>query len=478
MTVHRPRAHLQPRRGWTNDPVGPVYWRGRYHLFHQANPEGGYWHRPHWGHFVSDDLVTWEELPLALSPGTDGPDMDGCYSGCVVVDGEMARAYYTAASGPLGPDQQQVTCVATSTDPDLVTWHKRAEPVTLPPGGLDLLGFRDPFVWHDGNRWLQLVGSGIAGVGGALFLYASPDLDRWDYVGPALVGDRDAIDPLWTGSMWECPALLRLGDGDVLLLSVHDGDKTHHPVLLEGRFDGTRFAPHGGVRMDLGPDFYAPCVLIDPDDRHVCWGWSWEAVGDVAQRDAGWAGVLTLPRLLTRRSERIGTEPLPELVGLRGPRRRLTAVPTDDGWRADGADGDTLEVAATFPPEPGPVGLRVRSSPDRVEHTTILYDRDAARLTLDRDRASRNPDALGGVHGGDLRLAPDEPLELRVYVDRSVVEVFANGQVALTARIYPTRSDSTGVEVVTAGPTMTEDVAVWDLRPALAGGRGHGRAGG
>lgn len=467
MIDQRPLAHLRPRSGWTNDPVGPVYWRGRYHLFHQANPDGGYWYRPHWGHFVSDDLVTWEELPLALTPSPVGPDADGCYSGCVVANGQVARAFYTGAVGPIGLDQQQVTCVATSTDDDLRVWDKHPEPVTLPPPELDLLGFRDPFVWRRGDRWLQLVGSGIAGVGGALFLYSSSDLEDWTYVGPALVGDRDANDPLWTGAMWECPALIYLDGTDVLLLSIHDEETTHHPVLFEGSFDGTVFRPDRGDRMDLGPDFYAPCVLTDATNRTICWGWSWEATSGRAQRQAGWAGVLTLPRLLTRHADSIGVEPLPELTRLRGRRRRVVATPTDDGWRADGGDGDCLEVAVSFPPQSGSVGLRVRCSPDRVEHTTIIHDREAGRLTLERDHASLDPEAHGGVYGGDLELSADEPLELRVYVDRSIVEVYANGRAVLTARVYPARQDSTGLEVIAEDPPPADAVAIWELDSVL-----------
>lgn len=478
MVDHRPVSHLRPQHGWTNDPVGPVRWRGRWHLFHQANPDGGYWARPHWGHFVSDDLARWEELDLALSPDDTGPDVDGAYSGCIVTDGDLAWLFYTGASGSPGPRQGQVTCVATSTDDDLSRWTKHPTPVTAAPPDLEVIGFRDPFVFRHEGRWLQLVGSGILDLGGAVLLYASDDLVAWRFLGPILVGDETTRDPLWTGSMWECPALLRFDATDVLLISVHDGADMHHPMWFEGRFDGRGYHPNRGHRVDLGPDLYAPCVLARDDGTYLLWGWSWEARDPEVQREQGWAGVLSLPRVVSHHDGRLHVSPEPGLTGLREPERRLTARATDDGWRAIGADGDRLEILARFPARSRRVGLRVRASPDRQEHTTIVVDRARGRLELDRDHASLDPTAAGGCYGGDLTLDDDEPVELRVFVDRSIVEVFANDRATLTARIYPTRTDSTGVEVIDDHPaagvastdhaaTGVDEVSVWGLGPAI-----------
>lgn len=500
MNDHRPQVHLRPQRGWTNDPVGPIRWRGRWHLFHQANPLGGYWHRPHWGHFVSDDLVRWEELPLALSPNPDGPDRDGVYSGCVIAHEDTAWMFYTGASGPVGPDQAQVTCVATSTDDDLRHWTRLPAVVTQPPAGMDLIGFRDPFVLRWGSGWLQLVGAGIAGVGGAVLAFTSDDLVDWEYAGPVLIGDHSSHHPLWTGSMWECPALLRIGEVDLLLISVHDGDDMHHPVVFTGRFDGQRFLPEHGQRVDLGPDLYAPCVLARDATSALLWGWSWEARSEAAQRAAGWAGALSLPRLVSVQGGVPEVRPAAELTGLRAGARSVTlrpapsqpvpsqpapsqpvpSQPVPDGlsarlpglagvnggdadgpgwWLADGADGDVLEVVVRLPAQPGRVGVAVRCSPDGSEATVITYDRQTHRLELDRRYASLDESATADAVGGELRLAADEALHLRVYVDRSVIEVFANDRAALTARVYPTRSDSTQVAVLAGSGAEAPDLA-------------------
>src|SRR5690349_10007103 len=81
----RPGFHLLPARGWMNDPCGPVYWRGQYHMFHQYNPHAAVWGDMHWAHAVSPDMVHWKRLPVALAPTPNGPDAQGCFTGSAIV---------------------------------------------------------------------------------------------------------------------------------------------------------------------------------------------------------------------------------------------------------------------------------------------------------------------------------------------------------------------------------------------------------
>jgi beta-fructofuranosidase len=452
MPDHRPQAHVRPETGWLNDPVGPVEWNGRTHLFHQANPDGGYWDRPHWGHVASDDLVHWQRRPIALSPDDDtrdrrSVDRDGCYSGSVVVDGDEAVLFYTGVRGEGGPEPHQTTCVARSRDPHLDTWAKDPDnPVLTAPADHDLIGFRDPYVWREDGRWWQLVGTGIRGVGGAVWSYSSEDLRSWRDEGPMLTGaELDGSE--WTGAMWECPTLMRTDAGDVLLLSIHDGETTHHPLAIVGHREGGRFHPRAQQRLDLGPELYAPCLLHDATGRTVLWAWSWEARSPERQRADGYAGVLSLPRRLELVGDRVHVSPLPELTGLRQSALRVTPIATDAGWLAGGVDGDALDLELALGREVDRVELRLRRSPDLQEVTTLAIDRDAGRVWLDRDRASLDPSATGGRYGGPVDLAT-ERTDVRVILDRSIIEVFVDERVALTARIYPSRSDSTGVEVI------------------------------
>lgn len=449
---HRPIAHLLPESGWTNDPIGPVHWRGRTHLFSQVNPDGAVWARPHWGHFTSDDLVHWRRRPIALSPDPDGPDVDGCYSGTITVADGEATMFYTGARGPEG-SQVQTTCVARSRDDHLDTWVKDpSNPVVTAPADVPDDGFRDPFVWREGDGWRQLVGASLPGVGGSALLYASTDLRHWDYVGPILTA-ADLSAAGWTGEMWECPALLRGTDGDALLISVHDSKgRTFHAAAIVGHFDGRRFHAAEVQRFDHGPDLYAPCLYRAPDGRVIVWGWSWEARTEQAQRDAGWAGVLTLPRVVDVVDGRVTMAPLPEVDRLRTGTASFTPEATEDGWLARGAEGDAVDLLLRVPAATEQAEVRVRRSSDGVERTTIGIDRRARQVWVDRDHASQDPAATGGRYVAPLPARADGggngAVELRVLVDRSIVEVFVGGEVSLTTRIYPSRPDSTGIEVV------------------------------
>ncbi len=454
---HRPRFHLTAPAGWINDPVGALRRAGRYHLFYQHNPHGTQWARPHWGHVDSRDLVHWRHLPEALAPDADGADADGCFSGSGVVTEEGAALLYTGVRGAVGPGQWQATCLATSTDPGLRDWAKAAgNPVTPPPRGLRLTGFRDPFVWWAEDGWHQLVGSGIVGRGGALLHFRSPDLRHWEDLGAALVGEGEHVAGEWAGRMWECPSLLQGPDGALALVSVHDGDMTtHHTIGIVGDFDGATLRPERARRLDLGPDWYAPCVL-DDDGRWLVWGWSQEARGPAGPARAGWSGTLTPARVLTLADGWPRLDPLPELARLRQRRLPVDGSSVEGSWRAATA-GDALDIELTLTGGGEAAALRLLASPDGEEATTVTIDRAAGRLELDRRRSSRAEDVTADVVTAPL-VATEGPLAVRVLVDRSIVEVFAGAQ-PLTARVYPVRADSQGLEV-TASPATRASLVV------------------
>jgi beta-fructofuranosidase len=437
-----------PPTNWMNDPNGFIQWGSTYHLFYQYNPAAAVHESVHWGHAASEDLVHWRHLPIALTPTPGGPDADGCWSGSAVDDDGTPTIIYTGASG-----QHQRACLATGSD-DLVTWQKYpGNPIIPePPSNLELVAYRDHCVWREAETWYQLMGAGIAGVGGAALLYRSSDLRQWDYVHPLYVADQHYVHELWTGAMWECPDLFPLSDRHVLVMSIWDAHHLHYAAALVGDYRDHHFEPLFAQKLDYGDrHFYAPQSLADRTGRRVVIGWVQEGRSIEAQRAASWSGAMSLPRELTLdRDGSLRMRPVAELQSLRGA--KLSApplrIPARQSVVLPHISGDALELEVVLQPAPdGCCGVAVRRTPDGAEETQIVFDAGRCRLTVERTRASLDIDTMRTEHAAPLTLAPGEALALRIFVDHSVLEVFANDRVSITTRIYPTRSDSLGVAV-------------------------------
>ena len=462
---HRPAYHFAPPANWLNDPNGLLRWNDRYHLFYQYNPAGPFHDTIHWGHAVSDDLLHWEDRPVALAPDPDGPDRDGCWSGCAVSDGGTATLLYTG-----GRDREQLPCLATTTQPGLDDWEKDDTNPVIDgaPEPLDVYRsadwdaeFRDHCVWRAGDRWYQLIGSGVDDGRGAVLLYESDDLREWAYVGPLLVGEGPRGAPVW-----ECPELLRFGDGGSLL-HVSDEDRV---AFFFGRsdLDTPSFRVRERGLLDHG-DFYAPQSLWDDaNDRYLTWGWLPEARDAAAQWDAGWSGLLSLPRVITPAVNHIRQEPAAEVTQLRTER-----LATVDRTLAGGAyerlcRGRGVEVTGTVSLDGATeAGIVVRESAAGAERTPIRYTGET--VTVDRRATSVEPgttdEALSAQTAAEPLSAPtaDGPLEIRAFVDGSVVELFVDGRHCLTTRIYPTDPDADRLSVFTRGGDAAVDLDVWQL---------------
>lgn len=464
---------------WMNDPNGLVQWRGIYHLFYQHNPNAAVWGDMHWGHASSPDLVHWTHLPVALAPTPGGPDQYGVWSGCCVDWNGTPAMVYTSHSG-----ERESVSIATSRD-DLLTWEKDPRNPVIPgaPPELDQVGFRDPCVWKAGDSWLMVIGSGIRDLGGAILLYSSPNLVDWTYLGPMITGDSRKREPLWTGEMWECPNFFPLGDRHMLMISPMDlhPSRSLYTIYFTGQFDGRRFIPDHLAKMDGGDvSFYAPQAFRDEAGRRITFGWARETRSIDAQVAAGWAGVMTLPRLLELRPDgRLSQRPVPEVESLRGETCILEDLhlrPLGDAAQIqplEGISGDSLELSIDVDLSSmearsgGAFGLLVYRSPGGEEQTEIRVDLAAGRLVVDTMRASVNPEVKPGVFEIPLDLASADRLNLRVFLDRSMVEVFANDLAVITTRVYPEREDSTGVALFTEGQELhVRKIQAWKMNSA------------
>ncbi|GAB2746945.1 glycoside hydrolase family 32 protein [Streptomyces bullii] len=455
-----PRFRVRPPANWINDPNGPFRWRGRYHLFYQHNPDAPVHANVHWGHVSSPDLARWEHHPLALTPTPGGPDEAGCWSGCVVDDGGVPTAVYT------GVDRDHVglgtICLARAADPEdpaLTEWTPLPTPVvTGPPPGLDVVMFRDPFVFrHGGRRW-ALVGAGHADGTASVLLYDCDELTDWRFAGVLLDGtDPVAVEAFGTGATgWECPQLYAARGGAwVLVVSLWDGSPLRTGYLtgrlVPGGDGGLRLEPRTGGRLDHGRDFYAPAVLQEPD-RALMWGWSWEARDQEECERAGWAGVLTAPRVVDVHPDgTLRVTPAPELDLLRAAEPFVTAP-----GRSPLPEAYDLSVTARTPMAVSL--LRSAAGAD----LTVRLDPGEGTVVLDRSGRPRTQgeDAAPVV----VRVPCHVELSLRVLVDGSLYELFVGDRAVITERIYR-RPDDVRQLTVPDGATVTG----WELVPPTHG---------
>jgi beta-fructofuranosidase len=457
--AHRPGYHFTPPANWMNDPNGLIHWKGRYHLFYQYNPAAPVWGDIHWGHAVSDDLVHWDDLPIAFAPTPDSQDEGGCWSGCAFDNGGVPTILYTGARHFHG---NQLPCLATTSDDDLIAWTKHpGNPViAAPPPELDQLGFRDHTVWREGDLWVQGIGSGVRDVGGTVLVYTSPDLVDWTYVGPLLTGDVKDRGALWLGSLWECPQFFRLGDKHVLVFSAWDNGVGYYSVYMIGSYRDYRFYPETAPeRIDFGDTyFYAPQMMVDASGRTLMWGWVQEGRGVDSQKAAGWSGAMSLPRVLSLHDDgALGMQPAPELQKLRGEAIpvNLAEIAPDQLYIFEDITGDQLEIIAAFEITPdSEIDLHVRRSPDGAEYARIFYDGRTGQIGIDSTRvASDDSDVRHEIKAGMFR-PEGSRLHLHIFIDHSVIEVFINERAAITSRVYPQRTDCRGVALEMNATTL------------------------
>ncbi len=454
----RPVYHFLAPANFMGDPNGAMMWQGKYHLFYQYNPDESFNcdERMHWGHARSDDLVHWQDLPIAIAPEPGKPDGRGCYSGhAVVVDGKPTIFYYGRGGG---------NCIATSDD-DMLTWTKYpGNPIIPhPPKGTAVWRAWDPCAWKEGDTWYSLSGGNINDKDTA-FLFESKDFIHWQYLHP-LYEPGDETD-------CSVPSFVPFATDRYLLTFASHPRGAQYYI---GTYKDHRFYPeiHGRFTFDQCNlecgNFYAPITMADDHGRLLMYGWITDGLSEAGQRQLGWSGVMCLPRVLSPADDgTLRIEPAPELQQLRHEHRQLTnqSIPAGGAVALKEIAGDCLELEIEFEPTAaGEYGLMVRRSPDEREHTRIYYSRDDACLCLDPALAGDNPDMIArNEQRGPLKLADDEPLKLRVFLDHSIIEVYANARQCLTRRIYPTRPDSRTIALFARrGAAVARSLNAWQM---------------
>ena len=422
----RQHYHFMAQTGWLNDPNGLIYFRGKYHFFFQHNPYNGFWDSMHWGHAVSDDMLHWEYLPLALAPSEtyDNHLRGGCFSGSAIEHDGKLYLMFTGATNE-GKGNEQTQCIAYSEDG--IHFEKYAgNPVLTAPEGVPTDCFRDRKVWKHEDIYYMVCGASRDNKGQAL-LYRSKDMIHWTYFN-VLAESRGE----W-GYMWECPDFYPMGDKYVLTFSPM-GAGEHTSVYLVGDFDYLtgKFCCHVSGEIDWGLDYYAPQSFLAPDGRRIIVGWSnewewmplWKDWGPTYKE--GWCGFFNIPREVRMRKD--GTLqflPIREVETIReNPKRIAELAVSEEYTELEAGDGVCFELKLKIDLQrtnADELELDLRCGAER--RTICLFHFKKGEMRVDRNAADG---WSKGVSRSVLYLQGKKELDVHILSDQSSLEIFTD----------------------------------------------------
>jgi fructan beta-fructosidase len=491
---YRPAYHFTPPQGWMNDPNGMVYYDGKYHLFYQYFPFGNVWGPIHWGHAVSPDTIHWVDDPIALAPDALGY----IFSGSAVVDTNNTSGFGTKGKPPLvamftyhneadkksgrNPESQ---AIAYSID-DGKTWTKfKGNPVLRAAAGKP--DFRDPKV-----RWYEATKSWIVtlAVGDHVELYGSPDLKDWHYL--SRFGEGVGAH----GGVWECPDLLPIKVAEtgetkwLLLQSVnpggpHGGSATQFFI---GDFDGKNFVldpkfdnqlkKSGPKWIDWGHDNYAAVTwsgVPESDGRVLLLGWmsNWDYATVVPT--TAWRSAMTLPRSLTLHADANGytlrSLPVAELDKIKGDIFKVQPQVVANSLAAQlpATTVTQSETRVAFPVPPAGTRAYLEYSNVQGDVYQVGYDGGAGRFFSDRRRSGRTDfsDKFAKAVDTAPRNSQAPGIEMRVFMDRDSVELFADdGATVMTESVFP-RAPYTKLRFIVEGrPVQVTQFDITEIKAA------------
>jgi sucrose-6-phosphate hydrolase SacC (GH32 family) len=446
---YRPGYHFVTPEGrcMPFDPNGAIYWKGRYHLFYIFQDARGH----NWGHVSSTDLFHWRHHPTGL--------ISGMFSGNCFInkDGRPTMCYHQVGQG---------NAMAVAVDDALNEWQKlESNPITpqTQPGDPHHDKYRswDPYGWLEGDTYYAIFGGNRPAIAKSDSL-AGP----WTYVGDLLA---NTVEGVAIDEDVSCADFFPIGDRRMLLCISHRVGARYYL----GDWKDEAFHPTFHEQMSwVDNSFFAPESLLDDRGRRIMWAWIFDSPGFATRMDYGWSGTMSLPRVLTLGDDgRLRMNPPDEIERLRynGKKQMNLAVQGDGELALDGIGGNSLELGLEMNAQDAKqFGVKVCCSPDGAEQTLVYYDALEKRLKVDTTKSSLT-EGPKSVEAGPFELQAGESLKLRVFVDRSVVEVFANGRQAVMRRVYPSREDSVGVAIFShGGPATVTTLEAWEMMPSNA----------
>ena len=456
----RPAWHLTipEGTGMPFDPNGAIYKDGVYHLWYLYQAEAGH----HWQHLSSIDLFHWRWHANDLQHHPGDPD-EGIFSGNAFTakDGKVVIAYHGLGTGG--------NCVAYSSDSTLEVWQKpKANPVAKP-------GW-DPHMWLQDNTYYMISGGEpvSTGIPNPPSLYSGQNYtEPMQRVGKFMAADLPGVDDFEDIS---CPDFFKLGDKWVLVCISH----TRGARYYIGESDGKQFKPEVHHRMNWpGGTFFAPETLVDSKGRRILWAWVLDRKSGVS------SGTMSMPRVISLAADKrsLVIEPPREVEALRyqPTEEKPFTIPAGQSVTLKQVAGNSLELDMVIGPgNARRFGFKAFCSGDGKEQTPVIIDLEKNTLQIDMRKSSldgpeyheflmvRESNRNIEVQEAPLELKKGEPVHIRAFLDKSILEVFVNGRQCITQVIYPSLKDAIGIQLFAEdAPIRALSVKAWKLFPAM-----------
>lgn len=421
------KFHLEMPKGLVNDPNGLCYHQGKYQIFFQWNPFGCEHKHKHWAYTQTTDFINYTKPQIALAP-IDKFDKDGCYSGSARNKNNKLEIIYTANL----KDEQNIryprqVLVKQNDDGEFI--KEKIIIDTVPEGYTT--HFRDPYIFAKNNRSFIILGAQRENLTGCALIYEEID-ENWIFRGELKTQLTDF------GYMWECPNLFTIDDKDILVFCPQGlkAQKYQYQNLYQAGYLIGQFNPdtleftHGEFHeFDMGFDFYAPQVLVH-ENRHILIGWVGmpDKLQDYPTINDGWVHSLTLPRELILKNDKLYQRPISELNELN--QNTTTKINTD---KISLSTNKKLEISIPLKDISSWQGKLKFND----EYILLTYDKNTSVFTIDRNQLK-----LGGKGIRQFLVKAQDELNLSVYIDNSIIELYLqDGEYYATFCYYPTNDN-------------------------------------
>lgn len=415
------------------DPSQAFYFKGRYHLhyMYKTNSTDVFY-----GHVSSTDMVHWKWHPTVLGPPTMG---HGMYSG---------TGFFTKEGSPVmiyAGHRSQKNWLSYGLDDNLDKWSKPEEVPNMRRG--------DPDCWLNGDTYYAASG------GRNLGLMKSSDLKNWQDLGGLLHADYPVDLGVGRGTDISCPNMFKIGNKWMLLCIDHGMGCRYYL----GDFKDEKYLPEFHALMNwqkssiagFGGDygfFYAPETLLTKDGRRVMWAWLMNGVSP--------GGIQSLPRGLELPEDGVlRIKPLRELSGLRYDERdeKNITVRKDDIYALKQMAGDTLELEVEFKaPGAGEFGVDVFCDEKGENGLRIAVVAESKKLRI-------------GTVDAPFELKQGEAMNLRVFIDRNLVEIFANDRQAVAFAHQRSHAWANTRLFSNGSDTQVTKVTAWKMKSIYEG---------